>query len=106
MAGVRIQSSHLHVANKVLLLLLTTAAVALAAVQVAGIWQLVTRMNIQAEMYASMTTASNDIAWRTFQSSERLWLIYNSTLTISRQLLIQLCADHPVSGSAIPLASS
>jgi len=91
------RNSRLHALRDIAQILLAAAAVALATIQVLGTWQIATNLNLQTKLYANGTDALNAIAWHTDQSSQRLFLLYNATVTINRQLLIQLCADHPVS---------
>lgn len=44
------------------------------------------------------TRLAEDLSWRMHEASERLYIIMNTLVPMTnRLLLIQLCADHPVS---------
>ncbi|KAH7125792.1 hypothetical protein EDB81DRAFT_889529 [Dactylonectria macrodidyma] len=81
--------------ERVMLLLIAIATVALAVLSLLAAWKAIVLAEAQLEQQTNISLHTGDTSWQMCQASERLWLVLNATLAGNRLMLMQLCADHP-----------
>jgi hypothetical protein len=92
----RSQWLRLNNVERVLLLLIAMATVALGVLSLLAAWKAIVLAEAQLEQQTNITLHTGDTFWQMCQAAERLWLVLNATLAGDRLLFMQLCADHPV----------
>lgn len=96
--GLRTWFHDLRYIEKIFMCCLAAASLGVAVGQLLASWQVASGVNEQIKTSTDATKHAEDLYREMYETSERLYVIMNTLVPMTnRLLLMQLCADHPVS---------
>lgn len=88
----------LPLVEKISMVILAASTLAVAVLQLLASWEVAGGVKEQIKLTTNTTRCAEDIYVEVYEVAERLFILMNTLVPMTnRLLLMQLCADHPVS---------